>query len=393
MIQEKIDQAIAILREKDIDLWLTFVRETSSNPDPVLDLILGTHCTWVSAIILTATGKKIALVGSLDVQNILDHASYDVIGYRDSIRDELLKILEQEDPQTIAINYSTNDVMADGLSHGLYVMLMEYLDETPFANRLQSSEAIVAALRGRKSHAEVQLIQAAIKETLEIFDRVTETVSVGLSERQVAEIILTAMRERGLEPAWDPDHCPAIFTGPDTAGAHAGPTERTIQAGHIMNIDFGVRKDDYVSDLQRTWYFLRPDETVAPPEVQRGFEVIRDAIRHAADALKPGVEGWMIDAVARDYIVGQGYDEYPHALGHQVGRSAHDGSALLCPRWDRYKNLPYLPVEVGQVYTLEPRLTVKGYGIATIEEIVRVTESGCEFLSKPQQELILIKSA
>jgi Xaa-Pro aminopeptidase len=113
----------------------------------------------------------------------------------------------------------------------------------------------------------------------------------------------------------------------------------------------------------------------------------------SAAALKPGVEGWMIDQVARDYIVSQGYEEYPHALGHQVGRSAHDGSALLCPRWERYKNLPFLPVEAGQVYTLEPRLNVKGAGIATIEEIVVVHESGCKFLSEPQKELITIKSA
>ncbi|RKY52817.1 MAG: aminopeptidase P family protein, partial [Candidatus Neomarinimicrobiota bacterium] len=135
---------------------------------------------------------------------------------------------------------------------------------------------------------------------------------------------------------------------------------------------------------------LKPNETEVPDEVERGFETIRDAIKKAAEALKPGVEGWTVDAVARNYIVEAGYEEYPHALGHQVGRKAHDGSALLCPKWDRYKNLPFLKVEAGQVYTLEPRLTVKGHGVATIEEIVVVTENGCEFLSKPQEKLIVI---
>ena len=159
-----------------------------------------------------------------------------------------------------------------------------------------------------------------------------------------------------------------------------------------MNIDCGVRKNQYVSDLQRTWYFLRAGEHKAPEAVQRGFDVIRDAIQKAADAIRPGKLGWEIDQVARDYIVEKGYAEFPHGLGHQVGRKAHDGSSLLGPRWDRYKSAPFLPIEINQVYTLEPRLTVEGHGIATIEEIIVVTETGCRFLSKPQKELICIKT-
>jgi Xaa-Pro aminopeptidase len=76
-----------------------------------------------------------------------------------------------------------------------------------------------------------------------------------------------------------------------------------------------------------------------------------------------------------------------------VGRKAHDGSGILCPRWDRYKNLPYLKVETGQVYTLEPRLTVENHGVATVEEIVVITDDGCTFLSEPQKELIVIPSS
>lgn len=390
MINEKINQAIKILQEKNVDLWLTFARETSSTPDPMLDLILGTSCTWQSAFIITSSGKAIAIVGSLDAQNIKDHAKYEVIGYVDSIKNDLLQVLSRIDPQRIAINFSESDVMADGLTHGMYLTLVDYLKETPFLNRLESSEAIIAALRGRKSQTEIKLIKDAIDETLKIFDKVTEYVHTGLSEKQVADFMLNEVEKQGLGLAWDPAHCPAVFTGPDTAGAHAGPTGRTIQPGHIMNIDFGVRKNGYVSDLQRTWYFMRPGEKEAPPEVQRGFETIRDSIQLAAKALRPGIEGWKVDEVARKYIVDAGYEEYPHALGHQVGRKAHDGAGILCPIWDRYKNLPYLKVEAGQVYTLEPRLTVKGYGVATMEEIVVVRENGCEFLSEPQKELICI---
>jgi Xaa-Pro aminopeptidase len=390
MVNEKIKQAAQICREKNVDMWLTFARESTSSPDPTLDLILGTSCTWASAFIITASGDAVAIVGSLDAQNIKDHADYEVISYVDSIKDDLLKILKKYDPQKIAINYSVNDVMADGLSHGMYMILIDYLKDTPYLDRLESSEALVAALRGRKSISEQNFIKAAIKETLEIFDEVTDWVHVGLSEKQVADFIKAKVAERGLGLAWDEAHCPAVFSGPDTAGAHAGPTDRTIKPGHVMNIDFGVRKNNYVSDLQRTWYFLRDGEMEAPEEVQRGFTVIREAVHKAAAGLKPGMLGWQVDAIARSHITDAGYDEYPHGLGHQVGRQAHDGSALLCPKWDRYKNLPYSVVEAGQVYTIEPRLTIDGYGIATIEEIGVVKEDGFEFLSEPQMELILI---
>ena len=390
MINEKIDQAIHILREKNIDMWLIFVRETSATPDPMLDLVLGTHCVWPSALILTSDGHKEAIVGSLDVQNVKDHAGYRVIGYVDSIQKEFMSALHRHDPASIAINFSKNDAMADGLSHGLYLTLMEYLHDTVYKDRLVSSEEIVAALRGRKSAGEIRLIQEAIQETLSIFDLVTDFLKTGLTEQEVAAFITHGMHERGLEPAWDAEQCPAVFTGPDSAGAHAGPTGRLIEPGHVLNIDFGVKKNGYVSDLQRTWYFLRPGEKEAPAEVQTGFLTIRDAIRKAAGFLQPGLEGWQVDQVAREYIVQKGYQEFPHGLGHQVGRKAHDGSALLGPRWERYKNLPYFKVEAGQVYTLEPRLTVDGYGVATIEEIVAVTESGCRFLSTPQEQLYCI---
>jgi Xaa-Pro aminopeptidase len=390
MINEKIHQAFGILKEKDIDFWLTFARETSSTPDPALEIILGTHVVWPAAFILTASGKATAIVGSLDAQNVKDHADYEVIGYVDSIKDELLKALNKHNPKRIAVNYSPSDVTADGLTHGMYLILSEYLQETPYLERLQSAETIIAALRGRKSPAEIQRIRSAIDETLIIFEEVTGFVKPGHTEQDVQAFIRGKMEERDLESAWDPEHCPAVFTGPESAGAHAGPTRRKIEPGHLMNIDFGVRKEGYVSDLQRTWYFLKPGEKETPEDVHCGLTTIREAIREAAKALKPGKEGREIDAVARSHIVDAGYEEYPHALGHQVGRKAHDGSTLLCPEWDRYKELPYSKVEVGQVFTLEPRLTVEGRGVATIEEIVVVTEKGCEFLSRPQESVILI---
>jgi Xaa-Pro aminopeptidase len=282
--------------------------------------------------------------------------------------------------------------MADGLTHGMYLLLQDYLKDTPYLSRLTSSEQIVAALRGRKSPKELDRIREAIKLTLRIFDDVSGFLKPGQTEKEIAAFIKEKVEAAGVEAAWDPEQCPAVFTGPESAGAHAGPTDRKTEKGHIMNIDFGVKLDGFCSDLQRTWYYLRDNETEAPAEVMKGFVTIRDAIRKATDAIKPGLEGWTIDDLARSHIVSNGYEEYPHALGHQIGREAHDGAGLLCPRWERYGKLPHDKIEAGQVYTVEPRLTVEGHGVATLEEIIVVTEDGCEFLSAPQEELMLVKS-
>jgi Xaa-Pro aminopeptidase len=136
---------------------------------------------------------------------------------------------------------------------------------------------------------------------------------------------------------------------------------------------------------------LRDGEDKAPADVQKGFDVIRDSIQKAADAVKPGVKGVEIDKIARDYITQNGYEEYPHGLGHQVGTVAHDGGAGFYPAWEKYGSHPFLPIEENAVLTIEPRLPVKGFGVSTIEEEIVVTKNGCKFLSNPQKEIWLIK--
>ncbi|MHA2235307.1 MAG: M24 family metallopeptidase, partial [Candidatus Thorarchaeota archaeon] len=85
-----------------------------------------------------------------------------------------------------------------------------------------------------------------------------------------------------------------------------------------------------------------------------------------------------------------GYEPYAHALGHQVGRLAHDGGTLLGPKWERYGDSPLGIVEVGNVFTLEFYVTTKNYGQLSLEEDILITRDGSEFLSKPQQDLICI---
>lgn len=391
LTEEKLTQAASILRELRIDAWLTFVRESATLPDPVLDMTVGQHCTWHTAWILTAKGERIAVAGSLDVASIRDRGLYTtVIPYVQGIRDDLRAVFARLKPKRIAINYSTDSVMADGLTHGMYLTLLEILDGTPYASRLESSAPIISALRGRKVPAEIRAMKKAIAATLEIYDAVTGYLRPGRTEQNVADFILGLATKAGLEPAWDRDHCPAVFTGPEHAGAHFKPTARRIEAGHVLNIDFGVKVDGYCSDLQRTWYLRRKGESEAPAEVRRGFRVIRDAITAAARGMTPGAVSWQVDALARTLITEQGYPEFPHALGHQVGRSAHDGGVGLYPRWERYGSLPEGRIEEGQVFTLEPRLPIPGYGVATVEDMVWVRPTGVQFLSRRQTALTVV---
>jgi Xaa-Pro aminopeptidase len=235
-------------------------------------------------------------------------------------------------------------------------------------------------------------MKGAIGEALKLFDEVTGFIKPGLTEKQIAGYVLELCDRRGLETSWEREYCPSVFSGPDTAGAHAGPTDRVVEPGHVINMDFGVKCNGYCSDLQRTWYVLRSHEDKAPAEVQKGFDVIVESITRSANELKPGRKGWEIDEIARNYIQIQGYQEFPHGLGHQVGRVVHDGGAMLGPKWERYGNLPFLEVEEGNIFTLEPRLTIPGYGIATVEEEVLVTKEGSVFLSPRQTELYLVRS-
>jgi len=344
-----------------------------------------------SAFFFTAAGRRLAIVASFDVARVERTGVFpEVIGYQDALRPELRRVLGEIDPAVLALNFSVENELADGLTHGMYLLLQKLLEGTPYLERAVSSERIVAALRGRKSPAEIAKVEAACRVTQEIFDAVTPQLRVGLTEKDVAAIIVAEMEARGLEPAWEPIQCPAVFTGPDSAGAHAGPTDTPIEPGHVMNVDFGVKVDGYCSDMQRTWYFLREGETAAPPAVVKGFETIRDALHLSGELLEPGVAGHEVDAVARGHITGQGFPEYPHALGHQVGRAAHDGVGLLSPTWERYGEQSFLPVEEHQIYTLEPRLPIEGHGIATMEEIVVVTADGCRYLSEPQTQLYLV---
>lgn len=390
LINDKLQQARGILRELDIDCWLTFVRETALNGDPSLPFLVKGALTWHSAFIITPSSAT-AIVGLYDKAAVEDLKAYDsVIGYVKGFREPLQEALSALDPRQVAINYSTESEVCDGLTHGMYLTLTDVLARVGMVGRLCSSEKILSRLRQRKTQWELGAMGRAIDKTLEIYDAVRQRIEPGVTEQELARFMLDRVRAAGVECAWDVETCPAVFTGPDTAGAHYGPTDRKVEGGHILNMDFGLKVDGYCSDLQRTFYVRKQGETAAPPEVQAGFDTIRQSIEAARKAMRPGVPGNAIDTIARTVITAAGYEEFPHALGHQVGRFAHDGTALLAPLWEKYGSKPLEALEDGMVFTIEPRLTVPGRGVVTIEEMVVVTSAGADYLSKPQEKLYLV---
>jgi Xaa-Pro aminopeptidase len=391
LVHEKLDQATSILEEQEIDVWLTFVRETLLSRDPCVDLVAGTYCAWQSAFVLSRSGERVAIVGRFDAPSVEQVGAYrEVIAYDESIRPALREVVERLDPGSIALNYSPSDPAADGLTHGLWVVLQEIFEGTPYAARLVSSAPIVNALRGRKSAFEISRIRDAVQETEEIFALVTEALAPGLKETAIADLMHREIARRGLGYAWEPSHCPAVNAGPEKDVGHSAPGDLETRPGELLHCDFGVEKDGYRSDVQRVWYLLDDGESAPPGDVLAAWRALWSAVDAGAAELRPGAVGHEVDAAARSSLVSAGFPEPMYALGHQLGRAAHDGGTLLGPRWDRYGDAPFGTVEEGNVFTLEFGTAVPGRGYIGLEEDVLVTADGVEWLSTPQRELWLV---
>ncbi len=391
LYQQKAAQARALLTEVGIDAWLIFARESIVRPDPGIELAIGVDVTWDSAFIFSRNGRRIAIVGRYDAAGVRASGLFDdVIGYDESIHRHLVETLHQLDPLTIGLNYSLDDPTADGLTYGMFLHLNELLADTPFPARFVSAAPLLAKLRARKTPAEIERIRAAIAVTEEIVALAEEQIRPGMSEAQIGAFVHDEFRRRHLPSAWAWDACPIVNSGPGSEPGHGGPRDDIIvQPGHLVHMDLGVQLNGYCSDIQRMWYVRRAGEEAPPPDIQRAFNTVIQAIEAGAAVLRPGVRGHEVDAAARQVIVDAGYEEYKHAFGHGLGRACHDGGPLLGPRWPRYGATPDMLVEAGNVYTLELGV-VTSAGYVGIEEDVLVTEHGVEFLSSFQQRLKLV---
>lgn len=383
--KEKIEQAVTFLVNMQMDLWLIY---TSEGSDPCLPLIPGVKTHGPGAFLIHKNGTKIAICSSIDAQDIEQSELFDeVLKYSTNFEEVLKDTVKRLHPKTIALNYSKNEHLADGLTTGRYFWLVEALEGT-FEGEYVSSEPFLKKLRSIKTKTELEKIQKAIDITLEIYDEVFKQLEVGMSEKEVGEIFIKEMKKRNVVSGGDKQLSMPIVLKERIS--HRKPGDAVIQQGDILITDFSVDYEGYVSDIARTSYFLRDGEQKAPANIERAFKCAYQAISKAFEAIKPGVSGYKVDEAARKFLVSEGWPEISHATGHQMGRVPHDGGTLLGPRWERYGDSPYGLIEVGNVFTIEPTILPEEGPWMLVEENVVVTSSGAKYLSKRQESLILI---
>lgn len=240
---------------------------------------------------------------------------------------------------------------------------------------LVDTEGFVEMLRMRKDQAEVASIRKAIAVADEALVHVTQWMRPGMTERQVAWEIESYMRTHGAEAI---SFEPIVASGPNSAMPHARPTDRVLQAGEPITMDFGCIVEGYCSDLTRTVCLGEP----ADAKYLEVWHTVLKAQEIAEDGARVGMTGEQIDKLARDVIAEAGFGDYfGHGLGHGVGLAIHEG-----PRFSF--TYPH-EVPVGAIMTVEPGIYIPGWGGVRIEDMAWVRPNGLEILTAAPKEPVL----
>ncbi|MDD6467955.1 MAG: Xaa-Pro peptidase family protein [Erysipelotrichaceae bacterium] len=389
----KIEIAYRSLEQNDVDMWIVAGQESATKSEPVLDILSDTEFIGKTALIFTKDHKARVVCTPIDANGyVMTNAFDEVRPFPISFVDTLAEVIAEVKPKNIALDYSKNNPSADGLSVGMYQLIQEAVKKSNVETEVISAEKIVTLVRGIKTEEEIEKIKRAVIETEIIFNDAKEYIRAGMNCQDVYRFFQNEVERKGFGYSWPKSQNPGVVSGIGCPQGHVGAPDFVIKKGDVVNVDFGIVLDGYASDIQRMYYMLKDDETDAPEDVKAAFYAVRDGILLAAKALKPGVTGNYVDSIARDYITNLGYPSWNAALGHQIGKVAHDGGPILGPRRPRY-NRPELidsPLYENMCFTLEPGVPTSA-GRLGLEEDVVVRKDGAEFLVPPQMELYLIK--
>ena len=261
LIQEKVRQAAGLLREFGVDCWITFTRESEINGDPTLRLPRPgppSPGTRPSSSAPTA-GRGPSSASTTRRRSRRPAPTTRSSASSPGIKEPLHAYPEGARPAGRSPSTSPRaSEICDGLTHGMYLTLREFLAEIGMADRLVSAETIVSALRERKSAAEIGWMKRGRPGDRGDLRPGRRRSSPRAGPRsEIAAFILAEVERRELAAGLGPRR-PArpSSPGPDTAQAHYAPTGRTVEPGHVLNMDFGVKVDGYCSDMQRTFYVL-----------------------------------------------------------------------------------------------------------------------------------------
>lgn len=231
------------------------------------------------------------------------------------------------------------------------------------------TEDLVERLRIIKDDAELEKIRKSVRLTEKALHTVWNALAPGKTEREMAWLIEKTIREGGGQAVSFP---PIVATGSNAALPHAVPTDRKIDAGETVVLDLGSKLNGYCSDMTRTWISGDPS-----PKVSEIYKTVRQAQLAAQDIIRAGIDSVAVDSAARDLIRDAGYgDNFGHGLGHGVGLAVHEKPGLR-------KVDPTL-LEENMVVTVEPGIYLPGFAGVRLENMVRVTRTGCELLSNEE---------
>ena len=259
-------------------------------------------------------------------------------------------------------------VETDYLTHDAYVKLAEAL---PGA-KLAPMAGVPERLREIKDEDELASIRRAAAIASEAFVRILPRLHAGMTEKQAQRMLEFEMLELGSEgPAFDT----IAAAGPNGALPHATPSDRPIQSGELLTLDFGATVDGYRSDMTRTVGFGR-----VGPQLRDIYETVRAAQQLGLDAAGPGAVCGDVDRACRDYIDARYPGSFGHSTGHGVGLFIHEQ-----PRVAANSETVLRP---GHVVTVEPGVYVPGVGGCRIEDTVIITADGIVNTVAAPKELI-----
>lgn len=238
------------------------------------------------------------------------------------------------------------------------------------------ASSVLAGLRLRKDKAEVDAMRKAVKIAQDALKAVVPQIKIGMMEREVASELVMQLLKHGSDA--ELPFAPIVSAGPNSANPHASPSERKLQAGDLLVVDWGAAYGGYISDLTRTFAVGEVDE-----EYNKIHKIVQEANDAGRAAGKPGVPCAAVDKATRDVIEAAGYGKYfTHRTGHGIGMEGHEEPYM------RGDNMQIM--EPGMAYTVEPGIYLTNRNGVRIEDNVVVTEDGTDCLSDMPREIQVV---
>lgn len=232
----------------------------------------------------------------------------------------------------------------------------------------------IASLRMFKDPGEIEAMKKGAEVAEAAMQATLPQIRVGQTEKEIANTLTIELLRHGSHP--ELPFSPIVASGPNSANPHATPTDRQLQNGDLLIIDWGANIDDYYSDITRTFRVGDID-----PELRTIANAVLAANRAAAKQAKPGAEAGSVDLAAREVIYQAGYAQYfIHRTGHGLGMEGHEEPYI------RSDNA--LPLQPGMVFTIEPGIYLPNRGGVRIEDDVVITKDGLISLTTLPRELL-----